>query len=244
MTLPHKVIKIYEYLLTVNKPCTIAEMANALNMKATAIYRHIHWLKRVGFVIELNTYPKSYRANSISDAEALFLTEQRKWFRDRFASLGESEVDLDVSNQKQADEISWSFIQSRDALMDVSVEEINRSQKRIDLLRSGHEIPKHVMEALHNAHLRGVEIRMLVQTSSPEQEEEFEVWRKNGIQVRTTRFHSMRLMLFDAKVLYFMSYKHEDSVRDVGMKIDYEPFAQQLAGLFDEWWEAGVEANF
>jgi hypothetical protein len=40
-----------------------------------------------------------------------------------------------------------------------------------------------------------------------------------------------------------MSYKHAESVKDLGMKIAYAPFAAMLSQLFDQWWEKGEEID-
>jgi hypothetical protein len=39
----------------------------------------------------------------------------------------------------------------------------------------------------------------------------------------------------------YESYRNEDSVKDLGMKITYPPFATILSQLFNEWWEKGED---
>lgn len=121
--------------------------------------------------------------------------------------------------------------------MNLSAQEIAKAIKSVDLLRSGHEIPADVMLSLIEAKRKGISTRMLIQDYSDENAEQVANWIKNGIEVRKTNLKHVRLMLYDSQIVYFMSYKHEDSGKDMGMKINYPPFAVILSQLFDTWWE-------
>jgi len=62
-------------------------------------------------------------------------------------------------------------------------------------------------------------------------------WIKNGVEVRHTNAKNIRIMVFDSKIGYFMSYRHSDSGQDLGMKINYEPFALMLSQYFSNLWK-------
>ena len=78
---------------------------------------------------------------------------------------------------------------------------------------------------------------MLIQDYSSENAEQVLNWQKNGIIVRKTPLRHLRLMIYDNSTVYFMSYKHSDSEKDLGMKIKYPPLAVIFSQLFEEWWQ-------
>ncbi len=118
-----------------------------------------------------------------------------------------------------------------------SLEEISRATKSVDLLRSGREMPAEVVFAIVEAKKRNVLTRMLIQNYSRQNVDQVSYWKQNGILVRKTSLRHICLMLYDASVVYFMSYTHVDSKKDLGMKISYPPFAAILSQLFAEWWK-------
>jgi hypothetical protein len=82
--------------------------------------------------------------------------------------------------------------------MNQSVKETVLAAKSIDLLRSGHEMPADVMLSIIDAKKRNILTRMLIQDYSNENAGQVRYWQKNGILVRKTTLHHVRLMIYDA----------------------------------------------
>jgi len=78
---------------------------------------------------------------------------------------------------------------------------------------------------------------MLIQDYSLENSQQVIYWKKNGLLVKKTDLKNIRLMVYDSKSLYLMSYAHADSVKDLGVKIGYPPFAAIISKLFSQWWQ-------
>lgn len=222
---------VYRILLNSNRPLSAKELALKLQIFPNTVYRLINELDDVGLVAKTNNYPSQFTAKSINEGLSLFLLYQTNWFSKQFSNKNKKER---ISN---AQDIEFSFIQSRDELMRESAREINKAKKSIDLLRSGHEIPADVMLATIEAKRRGVVTRMLIQDYNKDNAKQVALWKKNGILVRKTPLAYIRLMIYDSTTIYFMSYKHTDSQRDMGMKIVYPPFAAVLSQLFQGWWQ-------
>jgi len=227
--------QVYEFLLRENIPVTASKIAAKLRIPSADTYRLLDPLVKTGLVKKSLDYPLTFSALDLSEGLGLFLLAQTSWFNNQF---GHS-----VKQESKDRDMDWEFVQGRDELMTKSAYEIARATKSVDLLRSGHEMPIEVMRALVQAIKRGVKVRMIIQDYDSENREQVENWMKNGILVKKTDLKHLRLMLYDGKVSYFMSYKHTDSSEDLGMKIVYPPFSAILSRYFDELWKKAEKVD-
>lgn len=239
MTLSPQSQVLYQILLKSKKSLTARELALRLNIFPSTLYRLTEPLMAMGLITKTANYPYKYTAKPVGEGLSLFLLNQNDWFSHKFSKFDDKKKETPQS------QIKLSFVQSRDELMRLSIVEVNKATKSINLLRSGHEIPAELMLAIVEARRRNVVTRMLIQDYSSDNAEQVANWRKNGILVKKTELRHVRLMIYDSSVVYFMSYKHVDSGKDMGMKIDYPPFAVILSKLFEEWWKNAEETfNF
>lgn len=222
---------LYQILLASADPLSAKELASKMRIFPSTVYRLAKLLVDMGLITKSSKYPYQFMAKPVNEGLSLFLLHQNDWFSQKFSPFGKKET---IPPSKQ---VSLSFVQSRDELMRLSEEETNRATKSVDLLRSGHEIPADLMLAIIKAKQRGVVTRMLIQDYSVDNAQQVAIWQKNGILVRKTPLRHIRLMIYDLSTIYFMSYKHADSEKDMGMKISYPPFAAILSQLFEDWWQ-------
>lgn len=235
MTLSPQSQTLYQILLSSTSPLSIKEVATKLKVNPATVYRLTKPLISMGLITKSASYPYKFTAKPVDQGLSLFLLHQTNWFSSIFSSANKSIVKQDEVVESR--EIQISFIQSRDELMNQAAKEINKAAKSVDLLRSGNEMTADVMLAITEARKRNIITRMLIQDYSKENEQQVSNWHRNGILVRKTPLRHLRLMLFDSSSLYFMSYKHTDSKKDSGVKINYPPFAAILSQLFESWWE-------
>jgi len=228
MTISPQAQSVYKILLNSNKPLSARILAEKLNIFPHSIYRLTNEL--IEIVVKIGKRPFRFSPKNTDEGLSMFLLNQNDWFSQKFSQSKKLE------NNSESNQISLSFIKSREELMNSAAEEIEKALESVDLLRSGHEMTADVMLATKEALARKVKVRMLVQDYSQGNADQIKYWQKNGIQVRKTSLKNIRLMLFDSSTLYFMSYKHADSKQDSGVKIDYAPFAVILSRLFEEWW--------
>ncbi len=223
MKLSPQAQKLFQTLLQTSKPQTNKQLAHKLNIVPNSVYRLTQDLINMNLIIKHQTHPLTFSAKPTSETLGIFLLNQTSWFQDRFPSSSAN--------------VNFSFIQGRDKLMEHSVAEIDKCKKSVDLLRSGHEIPAETMRALVQAKNRGIITRMLIQDYSPQNAHLVSNWQQNGILVKYTQTTHLRLMLYDSRILYFMSYKHQNSKQDLGLKITYPPFATMLSQVFEKLWQ-------
>lgn len=227
---------LYQILLSANYPLSMKEIASKLHIFPSTTYRLTEPLIEMGLITKTNTYPHQFTAKNSDEGLSLFLLHQNEWFSKQFFCPNKK-MGIKEKVDNQSEEIRLSFIQSPDELMNKSAKEIAKAVKSVDLLRSGHEIPADVMLAVIEAKKRKVLTRMLIQDYPTDNADQVEYWKKNGILVRKTRLRHIRLMIYDASVVYFMSYKHSNSKKDLGMKISYPPLAVIFSKLFEQWWQ-------
>ncbi len=218
--------KVYKQILQSKNGVTITEIASKLRISASDVYRLTLPLMNIGLVLKNSERP--FKLFAGSGGLDLFLAVQSEWFTNNFK---------DGNPKRKNKDMSFSFVQGRDELMKVSITEMDTSVKSIDLLRSGREIPTDTMFSMISAVKRGVKVRMLIQEYDRENKEMVSNWIKNGVEVRHTNAKNIRIMVFDSKIGYFMSYRHSDSGQDLGMKINYEPFALMLSQYFSNLWK-------
>ena len=219
---------LYKTLLDSPFPLSAKKLGEHMRIVPNTVYRLTNGLIKLGLITKEGRYPCSFKAKPISEGLSLFLLNQQNWFSETFGK------NIAVSRSQDP---SISFIQSRDELMRLSVGETGKATTSVDLLRSGHEIPADLMLAIRNSKERNVVTRMIIQDYGPENKEMVTHWKENGILVRITTLRNIRLMIYDKNTVYFMSYKHTDSEKDMGMKIEYPPLATIFSSLFNEWWK-------
>jgi hypothetical protein len=218
--------EVYKHILKSRDGITIADIASKLRISASDVYRLTMPLLKVGLILKNNERPfKLFAGGGGLD---LFLATQSEWFTENFK---------DGNPKRKSNNMSFNFVQGRDELMKVSITEMDDSVKSIDILRSGREIPSDTMFSMISAIKRGVKVHMLIQEYDRENKEMVGNWIRNGVEVRFTKAKNIRIMVFDSEVGYFMSYRHSDSGQDLGMKIDYEPFALMLSQYFASLWK-------
>ena len=237
MTLSQQSQALYKILLVSNRPLSAKQLGSKLRIFHSTVYRLTEPLIEMGLITKTITYPYQFVAKNGDEGLSLFLLHQNEWFTRQFLPSIKNKNVGEKGETTQSQEIRLSFIQSREELMNKSAEEIAKSTKTVDLLRSGHEISADVMLAIIEAKRRNVLTRMLIQDYSAENADQVAHWQKNGILVRKTTLRHVRLMIYDASIVYFMSYKHSESKKDLGMKINYPPFAVILSRLFEQWWK-------
>ncbi len=234
MTISPQAQSIYKILQDSNKPLSAKIIAEELNIFPNSVYRLTEELISMGLIKKTGKRPFRFETKAQDEGLSLFLLYQNEWFSRQFPKSAKK---TEKKENTYSPQISLSFIQSRDELMNMAAEEINKAKQSVDLLRSGHEMSADVMLAINKAKKRNISVRMLIQDYSKDNSEQVLFWQKNGILVRKTPLHNIRLMLFDSSTLYFMSYKHTDSKQDSGVKIAYTPFAVILSSLFEDWWK-------
>ena len=236
MTLSPQSQTLYKILLNSDYPLSAKQIGLRIKIFPSTVYRLTEPLISMGIVKKTDSYPNKFEAKPITEGLSLFLLNQNEWFSQQFFPSNKIDV-IEKGEITQSQQIRLSFVQSREELMNKSAEEIAKATKTVDLLRSGHEISADAMLAIIEAKRRNVITRMLIQDYSANNANQIAYWKKNGILVRKTTLRHIRLMLYDSSVIYFMSYKHNDSKKDLGMKVDYPPFAVILSQLFEQWWQ-------
>jgi hypothetical protein len=114
-------------------------------------------------------------------------------------------------------------------------------KEELSLLISGDEAPAEIMLAQKKFIERGGVIKTLVQKRNGENESFLQAHKRLGEQVRVLESVQARLMLFDRRIVYVMSYDPQNIVKSTGIRFEYAPLGQLMDTLFMQYWDKGQE---
>lgn len=226
-------IRMYRFLSRVKKPLTAREVGSRLNIYPHAVYRLAKVLQVLGLIAVTESYPKKFQARQTSEALNLFLLAQRNWFLKVFRGRGEKEIDL-----KRQDKVNLnlSFIQSRDESVRKTTVDLINAKSEVSLIISGAELPAETIKALKEAVDRQVRVRVLVQIKNQKSQEMFANWKKMGIKVKRIPPIEARIMIFDKRIVYLLSFSEKKESENIGIRFDYPPAAVVMQEVFERQW--------
>lgn len=215
---------IYQ-LLQNGKTMSAKEIGKHLRIFPNAVYREIKQLQNLGFVEETYSYPVKFRAKPGAEAMAFYISMIRQNFYQMFGETvaGDQNLKLD-------------FFQTRDDLLKLSIKDMQRSKRCVNLIISGHEVSAEVMLSQKQAVERGVKMRKLIQGLSKENLHMAKIWQKMGIEVRYTPNLNARIVTYDGLIVHFGSYDAKNHLKSVGVRFVYAPFAKLIDDMFEQKW--------
>ncbi len=232
--LPNQTKDIYSLLL--KKGALSAEqIGKELNIFPHAVYRSVDQLKSMGCVDQIGKRPALFQAQPVSDSVETFALMQREWFLKAFLTSQNN------SGNFSSGELQTSFIESREDMFEKMLPDFAKVEKELNLLVSGDEVPAEVILAQKKLLDKGVVIRSLFQNRTHENEKFLQARRNMGEQVRVYKPVNLRIMLFDRKIAYVMSYDPNNYIKSTGIRFEYAPLGQLMHGLFMQYWEKGKE---
>jgi len=231
-------IRVYRFLYHVQEPLTARAIASKLNIYPHAVYRLAKILQNHGLMAMTRSYPRKFQVRPASKALSLFLCVQRDWFLRVFDLRDKNGIHISEQNRVM---LNLSFIQSRDESIQKTTADLVSAESEVCLIISGAELPAETIRALKQAVDRKVPVRMLVQTRSQKSKEMFANWKKMGVKVRIMPSIEARIMLFDKRIVYLLSFSKEKGSENIGIRFDYAPAALVMREVFErKWEEAGI----
>lgn len=223
---------IYD-VLSENKPLTAAQISDKLNILPHAVYRSIKILVDFGFVRQMGHHPTLYTKNSSDGPIDLYTSAMKTYLSEAFLS----------SNNQANSMLDISFIQTRDQLIEMTNRDIEKTEKSINFIVSGHEVPAETILAHKLAVERGVVVRKLVQNLDAASREMFKSWKSAGVEMRYFPNMESRIFVYDSQIVYFTSYNPEKNAEALGVRFNYAPFALMMNEMFEKRWEQGKEIS-
>ena len=222
--------RIFRFLLN-GKTHTIHELSQQLNILPNTIYREIEKLNGLNLIEKGTSYPLQVSAKNYPSALQGYLLSQQAWFLQEFTSPG--------STNSQS-ECEITLIKSRPQLFELSNIDMDASQHEVDLIISGFESPTETMLANKRALDRGVLIKNLVQQDGFREKERYLNWKRLGIEIRMCKSIDARILIYDTKIVYLVSYDPYDNKKATGVRIVYQPIAEMMKVLFKQKWDDGI----
>lgn len=232
--LPNQTIDIYSLLLQ-KGPLNAEQISKELNIFPHAVYRSTDQLKSLGCVGQLGKHPALFEAQPVNESVETFTLLQREWFLKAFLANQKNEGEI------KEGQLNLSFIESRINMQEKEINDLENAKDEVNLLVSGDELPAELMFALKKAIDRGVRIQEIVQKNSGENNSVLQARKKMGMHLRYHQPVNARLLVFDRKIVYFMSYEPGKFFESNGIRFEYAPIGQLMNALFMQYWEKGKE---
>ena len=225
---------IYSLLLA-KGPMSAAQIGEKLSIFPHAVYRSTKQLQALGCMSQTGKHPAYFEAAPLNESVEIFALLQKDWFLSTF--MKDSSQDSNIQK-----DLNISFIDSREMLFEKALFDIQNAREEMDNLASGDELPAEIMLAQKNALERGVTIRTLFQKRSKDNESFIQARTKMGEQMRITEAVNTRIVIFDKRIVYIMSYDPSNYIKSNGIRFEYAPVGQLMYQVFMQYWERGVLA--
>lgn len=222
--------KIYN-LLSDKKPLTAAQIADELNTLPHTVYRATKVLIDYGFVRKMGHHSTLYMKNGPEGPIDLYINAMKAYLSEEFLSKHKANTNL----------LDISFIQNRSQLIEMTNEDVEKAQKSINFIVSGHEVPAETILAHKNAVERGVNVRKLVQNLDATSKDMIKTWKNAGIKIKYFPNMESRIFIYDSQIVYFTSYNPEKNEEALGVRFNYTPFARMMNEMFEARWKLGKE---
>jgi len=222
-------------LILMNGPMSATQIAKKLTIFPHAVYRSTKQLQAVGCLNQTGKHPALFEAIPVSESVEIFTLLQKDWFLSTFLKYSPQDSFI----QK---ELNISFIESREMLFEKALLDIQNAKEEMDNLASGDELPSEIMLAQKHALDRGVTIRTLFQKRNKKNESFIQARTKMGEQMRITEAVNTRIVIFDKRIVYIMSYDPSNYIKSNGIRFEYAPVGQLMYQVFMQYWERGVLA--
>lgn len=231
--LPRQTEAIYSLLLE-KGPMTAEQIGKELHIFPHAVYRSTQQLQALGCINDTGKHPANFQAVPIVNAVETFTLLQRDLFLNTFLK---SPLEKNATFENK---LSISFIENREMMFEKALSDIENAREEMDNLASGDELPAEIMLAQKKALERGVTIRTLFQKRNEKNESFIKARIKMGEQIRISESLNSRIVIFDRRIVYVLSYDPSNYIRSIGIRFEYAPFAQLMYQLFLQYWERGM----
>jgi len=232
--LPKQTKDIYSLLLRRGQ-LNAEQIGKELDIFPHAVYRSIDQLKSLGCVNQLGKHPAFFAAQPVNESVEIFTLLQREWFLRAFLESRKK------NNAFDGEQLNITFIESREMMFEISVEDMEKTNKEFCLFISGDEKPAEVTLAQNNLIKRGVVIKTLAQRRDSENEQMLQSMKRAGEEVRIHPVVNARILIFDRHIVYVTSYDPTNHLKSTGIRFEYAPLGQLMHGLFMHYWEQGKE---
>ncbi len=214
---------------------TAQQIAKELHIFPHAVYRSTRQLQILGCTNTSAKHPVLFEAVPVNESVETFTLQQRDMFLNTFLKTPVKK------NTSFEGDLNISFVESREMLFEKALSDIENAKEEMLNLASGDELPAEIMLAQKNALERGVAIKTLFQKRNEKNEAFIQARMKMGEQIRISEALNSRIVIFDRKIVYVMSYDPSNYIKSIGIRFEYAPFGQMMHQTFLQHWERGIE---
>lgn len=228
--------EIYLWLVR-NGSSRAITIGQKLKILPNSVYRSGRSLVTKGFISITGHYPRWFEPippeialQAYTKQQTLVLNQVSKQLAEdlRGTTLPQDPTHIDVFTGKEE-----HFFYSK--------REVDKAKKEILIISIGELIPPDLLLSLHQAHERGVKIKLIVHKYDQENKEVLENFKKNGIEVRHYPDWGFHLVIYDCQKLILVINNPKDTKRRINIFIQSRGLTKALCEYFYSIWAKAVK---
>lgn len=215
--------EIISALTEASQQVTAQELKSLLDGRGDNVYRPLGKLVKMGLVEEINEWPRKYSVRN---------------FRLKVKSSVDNRISMLQSLIVERDEFSeYEFLGNRTEYRSKGDYLLGKVKSTLDLIVSGSAQDEDFFYRHFEAVKRGVEVRCLITNYRKENEDMYEQWRKDGIEVKRCDVKGVNLIIYDSAIVQMAIKSSSQKKEKYGFVIDNEYLGTFFQRYFDVLWE-------
>lgn len=215
---------------------SVKSVAESIEVLSNATYRLLRSLEKKGFVVALNTSPKTFQAVPPPVAVDSYLEQKKQDLeKAKVESISSLFKETKTSAKTRIDKLT-----GRDATYKKYIELANKTKKELLVISIGEPVPDDIKIVAVRAKERGVIQRYIFHQYSDENKNLYQSWLRMGVEVRHYQDAGYHLMIFDSTKCILVTSNPENTEERTGLVIYSENLTRALREYFYSLWEKAL----
>lgn len=215
-------------------PLSSKDIANHVGILPNVVYRITKTLIDKGFIVQLDTYPKTFQAIPFEIAIKSLIHK-------KIHDLEKSQLSLIASLKQHPDSINQQtkvdILTGRDTMMSTYVELAKKSNKEILIISIGEPVSDDIKLVNRDLLEQGISIKFIVHTYNESNQNLLRSWIKMGLEVRYMKDWGYHLVIFDENTSILSTNNPKNTEERTSMVIHSSGLSHALRTYFFTVWK-------
>lgn len=215
---------------------TANKIASQLGIFPNAVYRIMTRLEHKGFIVILNTSPRSYQSvpfdTALNRNYSLITTKYTKLKR----TIDESFAGGGISNLQT----NMHIIVGKERYFDEFIAQSRKASQEVLVISIGEPVADEIKLAIRDLLVKNIRVRMIFQKFNKGNESLLKSWIKMGCEVRHFSDSGYHVNIFDEKVSILAASNPDNSDERTATVIESVAVTKTLRTFFENLWTAAT----
>ncbi len=215
---------------------TATSISRYISVFPNAVYRLMEGLIKNGFVIALDTNPKTFQAIPSFIAIENYVNHRNKDLEE----AKQKATSLLAQDDPKIPPTKMELISSRRHMFKTHVKYMKKIKKEALIISIGEPIPNEIKLAHRDAIERGATIKLLVHEYNKSNEQLLKSWVAMKTEVRHLTGHGYHMMIYDGKTSVLVANNPKNTAERNGFIISSPALSKTLREYFYSLWERAL----